>query len=154
MSVLAVIRPDSWDVPLLLHIIGAFILVGGLLATTGALASAGGDTKFLRLGYQSLLAVALPGWILMRVGAEWIYSEEGWDDLPAGVEDPGWLTLGFVIGDTGGLILLGALIAGGIGTRRLRDGRGDGLLRATLVLSVVLLLAYLVAIWAMAGKPD
>ena len=154
MSVLAVIRPDSWDIPLLLHVLGAFILVGGLLATTGALAFAGDHTKFLRLGYQSLLAVALPGWILMRVGSEWIYSKEGWDDLPAGIDDPGWLTTGFIIGDAGGLILFATLIAGGIGTRRLHEGRGAGLLRATLILSVVLLLANLVAIWAMAGKPD
>ena len=76
------------------------------------------------------------------------------DDLPAGVDDPGWLNLGFMIGDAGGLILIVSLIVGGIGTRRLRDGRGAGLVRATLILSVVLLAAYLVAIWAMAGKPD
>ena len=154
MSVLAVIRPDSWDVPLLLHVLGAFILVGGLLATTGALAFAGGDTKLLRLGYRSLLAVAVPGWVLMRVGAEWIYSKEGWDDLPAGIDDPGWLTLGFITADSGALILIAAAVVGGIGTRRLHEGRGAGLLRATLILSVVLLLVYLVATWAMAGKPD
>jgi hypothetical protein len=154
MSVLAIIRPDSWDVPLLLHILGAMVLVGGLVATAGALSFAGGDAKFLRIGYRSLLAVALPGWVLMRGGAEWIYTKEGWDDLPAGVDDPTWLGLGFVIGDTGGLILFAALIVGGIGTRRLNDGRGSGLLRATLILSVILLVAYLIAIWAMAGKPD
>ena len=56
--------------------------------------------------------------------------------------------------DTGGLILIAALIAGGIGSRRLQDGRGAGLLRATLILSVILLAIYVVAIWAMAGKPD
>ena len=109
MSVLAVIRPDSWDVPLLLHVVGAMVLVGGLVAAAGTLALAGGDTRLLRLGYQSLLAIALPGWILMRVGAEWIYSKEGWDDLPAGIDDPGWLNLGFIIGDTGGLILFATL---------------------------------------------
>jgi hypothetical protein len=37
---------------------------------------------------------------------------------------------------------------------RLRAGRGGGLLRATLVLSLILLAAYIVAVWAMAGKPD
>jgi hypothetical protein len=154
MSALAVIRPDSWDVALLLHVLGALVLVGGLVATVGTLALAGGDTRLLRLGYQSLLAIALPGFILMRVGAEWIYSKEGWDDLPAGVDDPGWLNLGFIFADAGGLILIVSLIVGGIGTRRLRDGRGAGLVRATLILSVVLLAAYLVAIWAMAGKPN
>jgi hypothetical protein len=154
LNVLAVIRPDSWDVPLLLHVLGAMVLVGGLVATASTLGFARGDVQLLRLGYRSLLAIALPGWILMRVGAEWIYSKEGFDDLPAGVDDPGWLTLGFTIGDAGGLILVVSLIVGGVGTRRLQRGQGAGLLNATLVLSLVLLAAYLVAIWAMAGKPD
>ena len=38
--------------------------------------------------------------------------------------------------------------------RRLRAGQGATLLRTTLVLSVVLLGAYVVAVWAMAGKPS
>jgi hypothetical protein len=37
--------------------------------------------------------------------------------------------------------------------RRLSTGKGSGLLKATLILSVVLLAAYIVAVWAMAGKP-
>jgi hypothetical protein len=36
----------------------------------------------------------------------------------------------------------------------LREGKGSSLLKATLVLSTVLLAAYLVAVWAMSGKPD
>jgi hypothetical protein len=37
----------------------------------------------------------------------------------------------------------------------LRKGTGgEGLLRATLVISIVLLVAFTVAIWAMAGKPS
>lgn len=47
-----------------------------------------------------------------------------------------------------------ALIVGGVGVYRLREGRGSGLLRSTMMLSLVLLAAYLVAVWAMAGKPD
>ena len=154
MTALAVIRPDSWDFPLLLHVLGAMVLVGGLVATTATLAVAGGDARFLRLGYRSLLAIAVPGWILMRVGAEWIYSKEGWDDLPAGVDDPTWLGMGFMIADTGFLLLVVSIILGGIGVRRIGEGRGAGLLRATLVLSVLFLVASLVAMWAMAGKPN
>jgi hypothetical protein len=30
MSILAVVRPDSWNFPLFLHVLGAMILVGGL----------------------------------------------------------------------------------------------------------------------------
>ena len=56
--------------------------------------------------------------------------------------------------DGGGIVLLVSLIVGGIGVRRLRDGRGAGLLRATMILSLVLLTAYIATVWAMAGKPD
>jgi hypothetical protein len=151
VSVLAAVRPDSWNFPLFLHVLGATILVGGLLTGGSALAFARGEARYLRLGYWSLLAVALPGWVLMRVGAEWIYSRERLDDLP---ETPAWLDLGAFIADIGGVLLLIALVVGGVGVRRLRTGRGSGLLKATLVLSFVLLAAYVVAVWAMAGKPD
>jgi hypothetical protein len=59
-----------------------------------------------------------------------------------------------LLADAGGLILLISLVVGGFGVRRLRQGKGAGLLRATLVLSLILLAAYVVAVWAMAGKPD
>jgi hypothetical protein len=153
IGVLAAVRPDEQNLPLLVHVLGAMILVGGLLTTAGALAWARGDVGSLRLGYRALLAVALPGWIVMRIGAEWIYSKEGWDDVPES-DQPAWLGIGYLLADLGGLILLVSLIVGGIGVRRLREGKGSSLLRATLVLSLVLLAAYLVAVWAMAGKPD
>ena len=153
MSVLAAIRADSLNFPLFLHVLGAMILVGGVLTAASALAFARGEAKLLRLGYWSLLAVSLPGWVIMRIGAGWIYSREGWDDLPSGVDDPGWLTTGLIIGDLGGLILLVSLIVGGVGVYRLREGKGSGLLKATLVLSLILLAADLVAVWAMSGKP-
>jgi hypothetical protein len=151
MSVLGAIRPDSWNFPLFVHVLGAMILVGGLVAGAGVLGVARGDARFLRLGYWSLLAVSLPGWVIMRIGAQWIYTEADWDDVP---DEPGWLETGAIIGDVGGLILLISLIVGGVGVYRLREGRGSGLLKATLVLSLVLLAAYVVAVWAMAGKPD
>jgi hypothetical protein len=47
-----------------------------------------------------------------------------------------------------------SLIVGGVGVYRLREGKGSGLLRSTMILSLVLLAAYVVAVWAMAGKPD
>jgi hypothetical protein len=153
VSVVALIRPDSWNFPLFLHVLGAMILVGGLLAGAATLGYARGDARFLRLGYWTLLAVSLPGWVLMRIGAGWISSKEGWDDLPDKLV-PTWLSIGWFVADLGGLILLVSLIVGGIGVYRLREGKGSGLLRATMVLSLVLLAAYLVAAWAMAGKPN
>jgi hypothetical protein len=154
MSMLGALRPDSWDFPLFLHVFGAMILVGGLVAGASALAFARGEVRLLRLGYWSLLAVSLPGWVLMRTGAEWIRSKEGWDDLPKGVDQPSWLDTGSIVADAGGLVLLLSLLVGGVGIYRLREGTGANLLRVTLVLSLVLLAADVVAVWAMAAQPD
>jgi hypothetical protein len=151
-AVLALSRPESWNFPLFVHVLGALILVGGLLTAAGALAWARGEVPSLRLGYWTLLAVAFPGWIVMRIGAQWIYNKEGWDDVPDDAQ-PDWLGIGYLLADLGGLILLVSLILGGIGVYRLREGKGAGLLKATMILSVILLAAYVIAVWAMAGKP-
>jgi hypothetical protein len=153
IGVLAAVRPDDWNFPLFVHVLGALLLVGGLLTTAGVLGWARGDVASLRLGYRTLLAVAFPGWIVMRIGAEWIYSEEGWDELPES-DHPAWLGIGYLLADLGGLILLVSLIVGGVGVYRLRQGKGSGLLKVTLILSLILLAAYVIAVWAMAGKPD
>jgi hypothetical protein len=147
---LAAIRPDDWDLPLFLHVLGAMLLVGGLLTGGTALAIARGQVRLLRLGYVSLLALALPGWIIMRATAEWIYDKEGF----TGDDDPAWLDIGFRTAEGGGVLLLLALILGGFGVRRIRRGGGTGLLTATAILALVALVAYLVAVWAMGGKPD
>ncbi len=89
----------------------------------------------------------------MRIGAQWIYSEQGWDDLPDEVDEPAWLGIGYIVADLGGLILLISLITGGIGVRRLKSGGGSGLLKATLILSLIMLVGYVIAVWAMSGKP-
>jgi ABC-type maltose transport system permease subunit len=153
VAILAMPRPDSWNFPLLVHVLGAMILVGGLVTATSALAFARGDTKLLRLGYWALLGVSLPGYVTMRIGAQWIYSKENWDDVPDKLV-PSWIDIGFIVADAGALLMIIALIVGGIGMRRLREGKGQGLLKATLVISVVILAAALVAVWAMAGKPN
>ena len=152
MSVLATVRPDAWNFPLFVHVLGAMILVAGLVTGTAALFFARGDAKLLRLGFWSLMLVSFPGWVIMRIGAQWIYSKEGWDKVPDNLR-PDWLGIGYLTADAGGLVLVITLIIGGIGVRRLQAGKGAGLLKATLVLSVVLLAAYVVAVWAMAGKP-
>jgi hypothetical protein len=149
--VLAAIRPDSWNFPLLVHVLGAMTLVGGVLTAAAALVFARGNARLLRLGYRSLLAVGLPGYILMRVGAEWMYSKEGLDKLP---DDPTWVGIGYITADAGALLLLIALIAGGFGVRRLRTGKGTALLNVSMGISIVLLAAYVVAIWAMSAKPS
>jgi hypothetical protein len=151
MSWLAAIRPDDWNFPLFLHVLGAMVLVGATLTAASALAFARGDAAMLRLGYWTLLAVGLPSYVLMWAAAHWIYSKEGLDDSPL---DSAWTTIGFAVAEGGALLFVAALITGGIGVRRLPAGGGQGLLKATLILSVILLAALVVAAWAMAGKPD
>jgi hypothetical protein len=146
----AAIRPDDWNFPLFLHVLGAMLLVAGLLTGGTALAIARGQVRLLRLGYFSLLALALPGWIIMRAGAEWIYDKEGF----TGDDDPAWLGIGFIISEAGGVLLLIGLILGAFGVRRVGRGGGSGLLTATGVLALIALVGYLVAVWAMGGKPD
>lgn len=153
MSVLAFIRPDSWNFPLLVHVAGAMILVGGTLTAASALVVARGDGRVIRLGYRALLAVALPGYIVMRGSAEWIADKEGYNKT--GAPEPDWLGIGYIVADLGALLLLIALVLGAIGASRLRKGTGgEGLLKATMVISIVLLVAYTVAVWAMSAKPS
>ena len=92
-------RPDSISIPLFIHILGAMVLIGGLLVAATSVLAARGDARLLRLGYMGLLAVALPGYIVMRIGAEWTYAKEHLGDLPS---DPTWVGIGYITADLGG----------------------------------------------------
>src|SRR5262249_61596625 len=76
MTLLALIRPDSWNWALLLHVGGAMILVGGLVTAGAASMMMRRDATgtLAAFSYRILLLVALPGFILMRAGAAWIYD--------------------------------------------------------------------------------
>jgi hypothetical protein len=153
MTLLAAIRPDDWDLPLFLHLVGAMTLVGALLLVGVSLAGAGrgGSVATVRLGFRALLFAALPAWILMRVSAEWLASEENLDEDP-----PGWVDVGYMISDPGVLLLIAATVCAGIAARRAGRGgaQGGGLNRAVVVLVAISLVAYVVAIWAMTTKPS
>jgi hypothetical protein len=155
MNILAVVRPDEWDFPLLVHVFGAMLLVGGLVtAVTALLLGWRRDSAwYSRLGFWVLLLVAFPAWWIMRIGGQWIYSKENWDDVD---EEPAWLGIGFLTAELGGLLLLIAIIVTGIGMRRLRrpDVEKSVLAQIGGVLATLLLLAYTVAVWAMTAKPD
>jgi len=153
MSVLAAIRPDDWNFPLLVHVLGATLLVGGLIAAvTALLLGWRRDSAFYtRFGFRSLLLVALPAWFIMRIGAQWIYSKENFSED----DEPGWLGIGYLTADLGGLLLLLTIVLTGIGARRMREGEGPSVLgRLGGVLATLVLLGYIVAVWAMSGKPD
>lgn len=152
---LAAIRPAGQDFPVLLHIVGATIVFGALLASVASLALAHGRTRMFRIGYFSLLFVALPGWVLMRLSGEWIYRKQGWNDVPDQLQDPTWLRIGFGVADWGGLLFLVALVIGGIALLRIRNGKsGAGLLKVTMSIAVVIAVGYVGAVWAMTGKPN
>src|SRR5205809_2363710 len=97
----AAIRPDAWNFPLLLHVLGAMLLVGALVLAASALLLAwrGGSATLLRLGFRALLLGALPAWILMRAGAQWIADKESLTD--SGLS---WVDQGFTTAD-GGIVL-------------------------------------------------
>jgi hypothetical protein len=141
---IAAIRPDAWGFPLFLHIFGAMILFGATLATV-TLAVAGRRSPALaRSAFWSLLAAAIPAWVLMRVGAQWIYSKEGF----SGNDDPTWLGIGFLVADLGLVILL--LTTGfAFWWQRSRKALAANLVAG---LSAVYLVLLVVAWLAMSGK--
>jgi uncharacterized membrane protein len=157
---LAAIRPDDWNVPLLLHVLGASLLLGALITAVSAQllgwkrGTVADAIAFARLSFRTLLFVAIPAWILMRIGAEWIASKEGWNDVD---DEPFWLGLGYLTAEAGGLLLLISTILAGVGARRLGRSTGEQgatLVRVATVLSLLLVVAYVIVTWAMAAKPD
>jgi hypothetical protein len=146
----ATIRPDAWDFPLLVHVAGAMLLVGALVVVVASMGSAlrrgDGAEVLTGLAFRALLLGVLPAYILMRVGAEWIASKE---DVP---DDVDWIGIGYMVSDGGLLLWIIAAVVAWRAARRGAAGPG-GLGRAVVVLFGILLVAYAVAIWAMTTKP-
>ena len=151
---LAAIRPDEVNFPLFLHVFGAMLLVGTLfavaLATVLAWKRPDDAAGLTRFSLRTLLMGVLPAYILMRIGAQWTESREHFpDDF-----EPAWLGIGYITADAGGLLILVSIILGAVGLRKLRSGSGGlGFGRAVGVISILLLVAYIVAVWAMTTKP-
>ena len=87
----------------------------------------------------------------MRVGAGWIYEKE----FGSTEEDPTWIGIGFIAAEPGALLLLIAIVLGGLSARKLRkDGGTMGTMgKITTVLATLLFVVYLIAVWAMGAKP-
>jgi hypothetical protein len=149
-EVLASIRPTSFDVPLFLHVLGAMVFVGVLLAALTALAlqwrpAAEFGATLRRFAFRALLVVGVPAFFAMRIGAQWIYSKE----FPGGRDDPTWIGIGFMVSDLGGLLLIAACVLAWRATKREATG---GLARAATILTGIILALDLVAMWAMTTK--
>jgi hypothetical protein len=148
MTTLASItRPDSWDFPLLLHVLGAMVLVGA--AATGSILALTSDRasnpEWLRsLSFKSFLLAALPAYVVMRIGGEWLYEKE-FGDVDS---DPAWIGIGYITADAGALVLVITLVLSGFAVRK-----KPRLTKAAGILSLIAVVAWLVAVWAMGGKP-
>lgn len=156
MTTVAAIRPDSWNFPLFLHVLGAILLMGTLLVAATVLVAAwrrrdGNEvTALTRFGLWSLIAGVVPAYLIMRIGAEWIYSKEGFGD-----SDPDWVGIGYITSDLGAVLILLSIVMSIIGLRRLRGEPRERLILGRIVGAVALLLiaGYAVAVWAMTTKP-
>jgi hypothetical protein len=141
---LALIRPDSWNLPLFLHVLGATVLFGtvGVVAAAGFAIRRTTDHQLLlaRVAQRTYMLGVIPAYILMRAGAQWIDSKE----FPNGSE-PGWVGVGFLVSDAGALLLIivGILLA----VRRQR------ILLAVPLLTALYVVALGVAWVSMSGKP-
>jgi hypothetical protein len=145
----ALVRPDSWNLPLFLHLLGAILLFGG----TGAVTVLGFAARvrrphaalLARLAAQTWTVFVVPAWILMRVGAGWIADKE----FPGST--PGWVDVGFIVSEGGAVLLLVLGLLAWLSARRGGVGR---LSFVVPVLASVYVVALGVAWWAMSAKPS
>jgi hypothetical protein len=150
---LAVVRSGGLEAALLLHVAGAMLLVGALVVAAAALAMAGGreasgpGATLTRIAFVTLLAVAVPAYVVMRGGAEWVRSEYG--DIEAD-----WIDIGYAAADGGLLGIVIAAVLAGLALRRARaGGGGSGLRMVAGGFTVLVLVGLAIATWAMTTKP-
>ena len=122
--------------PLFLHILGAMTLYGTII--TAILLAA---TRRAAATFTTLL-IAIPCYVLLRVFAQVIYSDEDF------AKDPTWVGIGFMASDIGLLLLL---ITIGVTYWWKRSGKPVAG-RISLGLSAVYLVLLTVAMLAMSGK--
>ncbi|HEV8098174.1 MAG TPA: hypothetical protein VGP56_03440 [Gaiellaceae bacterium] len=144
---LALIRPDSWNFPLFLHILGATVLFGTIatvaIAGFASRTHAGYEGMLARVAARTFLFGVIPSFILMRGAAQWIVGKE----FPGNATTPGWVDVGFVVTEPGAVLLL---ITGILIWLSARRGR---LMLAVPVLAAIYVVALGVAWVAMSGKP-
>jgi hypothetical protein len=153
MTLLALVRPGAWNLPLFVHVAGAMALVASLIVALYAIkvARTRGDQPAAKFAFNTLLRFTLPAYLVMRIGAQLIAGKEKVED-----SDATWVGIGFMTSDAGLLLLIAGLVLTGLMSRRARQGTsvaGAGQLRAAGIIAGILVAAYVVAIWAMTTKP-
>jgi hypothetical protein len=132
--------------PLFLHVLGAMTLVGAVL--TAVIVSwvawrRPGTPVLARTAFASLVFVGVPGYVVMRIFAQVIESDEGYKhNLPS------WITIGQGVAD-GGLVLL--IVTAGSAFWWLRSSKPMAG-RIVAGLSSVYLVLLAIAWLAMSGK--
>lgn len=154
MIQLAAIRPDAWNLPLFLHVLGALALIGTLTLTAVFLFTALRQESdgSLRLALRSMTLGVIPAWVVLRGSAEWIADKEGYADLD---KPPDWIDIGYMAGDAGLLLIVISSLLGWSALRKERSGGAPRVsVRVAATLISLLLVLNLVALWAMSTKPS
>jgi hypothetical protein len=142
----AIVRPEAWDFPLFVHVLGAIVLFGAVgsvaLLAIAALHYDVHAALLRRTAFATTVLVVWPSFVVMRVGAQWILSREGLDKVT-----PSWVNYGLAVSDAGILILAAITLLGWLAPRRPRTGK------FLAALSVLYLIALGVAWFAMTAKP-
>ncbi len=141
---LALVRPDSFNFPLFLHVLGAATVTGGTAAVFIGSVSARRWPWLRPVVARALVLAVFPAWLLMRLGGAWEDSRS-----PIG-DDSTWLGIGYIVGDAGLVLLIVAMIVGAVGARRPERGWP---ITTVAIITGVYLVALLVAMFAMTGKP-
>jgi hypothetical protein len=145
----ALVRPDSWNLPLFLHVLGA-TLTFGAATTVLVLSFAGlrGDrerTVWLRsLTFWISFGILVPAFILMRGAALWVLDKE----FPGGHNEPGWVSVGFIVSEPGALLVIVMVILAW-----LARSPKSRVAVAVPWLASILLVGLAVAWFAMSAKP-
>jgi hypothetical protein len=154
-TVVAAIRPSDWEFPLFVHVLGAILLMGTLFVAAAVLLAAWRKQEpaevatLTRFGLWTIIAGVLPAYLVMRIGAEWIYDKENFG------EDPDWIGIGYITSDIGAVLILISIVLAIVGIRRLRGADRERLVVGRVVgaIAMLLLIGYAIAVWAMTGKP-
>lgn len=154
MTQLAAIRPEDWNLPLFLHVLGALTLIGALAVAIALLIAArrSPSIESLRPALRTLTLGVLPAWVLLRVSAEWIADKEGWNEVD---EPPAWIGIGYITTDLGLVLIVISSVLAWLSLRKAREGEAGGSARLRVATGLITLLVVLnvVALWAMTTKP-
>jgi len=151
----AIVRPGAWEWALFFHLVGAFLLVGSVaLVSAAAVASLRGLTPdsaiaLRRVALRVLLVLVVPSYLVTRLTAEWVRSEDAFPD------DRTWIDIGYIVMDSGSILLIAVLLLGWLSLRQARSGAPARtvLAGAYAVAAPIYLVALLIVVWAMTTKP-